>query len=282
MKLKISEIFELYGGETDGTNASAERIAEMTLKRIHEESVAARPRKMSKPLKFTLIAAAAIVLILGGAMAAISSLPTGTDALHMANRELHALKATGILTGDFKLPEEGCQISLSGDLDNPYHPWLKIWGRAFNPFYNISYYDDDSSVMVSIDTVSGKLTGWRIQAKADEDEMPIRSRVLEDGQVINWYANYDDIFSSEMTVDELCGKLCEYWGFSGYTIGETETEYGQSCEIIDGTAPLKDAENHPWVTVYFEGDQKGVPQYIEVKPLGNGAMMMVGYAHSLG
>lgn len=284
MKLKISELFELYDGdEAKSENVSAERITELTMNKIKKDKSSGERKKLGKPLKFTLIAAAAVVLVVGSAMAVhIFSIPGETNAVRMANRELLVLKDMGILTGEFQLPESGCQIRLSGDLDNPDNPWLNMWGRTFNPFYDIYYYDEEGSISVGIDTVTGKLISWNIYAIADEDAPPVMQRVAEDGEILKWYANYEDIFDSEMSVDEMCEKLCDYWNFKGYSIGETVMEYGESYDIIDSAAQLKDAGNYPWLTIYFDGDQEGAAQFIEIESLGKGAAMMVGYMHAVG
>ena len=91
-----------------------------------------------------------------------------------------------------------------------------------------------------------------------------------------------------MTVDRFCSLLAEYWGFSGYTLADTDAEafYGTHWDAIDGSTLLKDLssdtrENY-YLTVFFDGDQSGAPMYLQLFQFPGYVTLMLGTAHAVG
>ena len=89
-----------------------------------------------------------------------------------------------------------------------------------------------------------------------------------------------------MTADRFCTLLAEYWGFSGYTLGETidETYFDEPITPVEASSLLKDmptdtAVNY-YLTVFFDGDQEGAPVYIYLQQYPGYVMLSVGVTHS--
>ena len=97
------------------------------------------------------------------------------------------------------------------------------------------------------------------------------------------YDNTDDLVSPELTVGELCAALAEYWGFEGYTLSGTEnTDYGWDTEAPAEDSLVKDILDGPYITVYFDGDQEGVPMYVELYTVSGATVMSIGTNHLVG
>ena len=97
--------------------------------------------------------------------------------------------------------------------------------------------------------------------------------------------NFDDIVPADVTVDEFCARLQEYWGFSGYTVAGTKDEfYHYDTDPPAGDTRLIDTANGPYLTVFFDGDQQGVPMYIELSSYGHpgGVYFTAGTNHAIG
>lgn len=91
-----------------------------------------------------------------------------------------------------------------------------------------------------------------------------------------------------MTVDSFCTLLAEYWGFSGYTLGETvdEAYFDEPMAPVEPSSLLKDmpkdtAVNY-YLTVFFEGDQEGAPVYIYLQQYPGYVMLSAGVTHAVG
>ena len=91
-----------------------------------------------------------------------------------------------------------------------------------------------------------------------------------------------------MTIDRFCTLLAEYWGFTGYTIADTDDEYfyHQHFDAPDGSTLLKDLnadtnENY-YLTVFFDGDQEGAPMYIQLHQFPGYVTLTLGTGHAVG
>ena len=134
---------------------------------------------------------------------------------------------------------------------------------------------------------TGKLQFISITAKADENQEPIYKEEysLPDGstQTYEEYGNTGDLISPELTVGQLCRALAEYWGFEGYTLSGTEnTDYGWDTEAPAEDSLVKDILDGPYITVYFDGDQEGVPMYVELYTVSGATVMSIGTNHLVG
>lgn len=282
MKTRISDIFDYYDGETPQTAAEPpivhERVAGMTLRRVRGQTDGAHGGK--KLLRAALIAAAAISLLAAAAFAkAPSVISSQREAAAAANLQLNELRRLGVVTADFTVEYGKCTAGLQND-----GHLFSIFSRSFDPFYLIGFSDGDYYGNLSVSTVSGKITQFTISAKAAPGSAPWKIAAAADGTAMKLYDNFGDIFDPAITVDDFCGRLCDYWGYSGYKLISANAGSGTADFAADGAALLTDRGGRQTLrtTVSFNGDQAGQKQYIEVSCFSDGACLMAGFAHSLG
>ncbi|NCB51886.1 MAG: hypothetical protein EOM54_08415 [Clostridia bacterium] len=284
MNIRITDLFTHYSGETadlrETDAVSPERIRQLTMEKIQSKEKPVK-KHMGKPLKITLIAAAVVALLAAGALAVGTYITSESQALTVARRELQVWKDLGLITADVTLDGENTRI-YQYDEDTVY----KWPYRILNPIYCIQNYGGKYSTVVYVDTLTGKITNFSIQAWADEDAEPVPGKELvmpESDRVLYYYENFGDIFDPNMTVGEFCEKLADYWGYDGYTIGRTEDDfYGADSDGPADDALLTDCYS-PYITVYFDGDQQGVPQFIQIYDFPGGAYIVVGiHGHLVG
>ena len=130
----------------------------------------------------------------------------------------------------------------------------------------------------------------RISAHPDETDEPVALEPRGGERPTYVYDNFDDLFPVDLTVDDFCSRLSEYWGFSGYRIGETVDnyfhEYEKQWPPIDGGILLKDMPKlNPaqyYLTVFFEGDQEDAPMYVELGNYPGYVDLTIGNHHSIG
>lgn len=281
MNKRISGIFDNYGGEppeiAQNSPINAERVASMTMERV-----GGRARRKRSILRSALIAAAVMALLAAAAFAkAPAVIGSQKEAVAAANLELNELRRLGVITADFTVEYGKCTAGLQND-----GHLFSIFSRSFDPFYLIYFSDGDYYGNLSVSTVSGKITQFTISAKAAPGSAPWKTVDAADGTAMNLYDNFGDIFDPSITVDDFCGRLRDYWGYSGYKLisancGNTpdDTDFP-----ADGAALLSDRGGRQTLrtTVSFTGDQAGQKQYIEVSCYSDGACLMAGFAHSLG
>lgn len=286
MNIRITDLLTHYSGETadlrETDAVSPEKIKKLTMEKIRSEEKPVKKR-MGRTLKITLIAAAVVALLAAGALAYGTYITSEAQAIEVAERELRVWKDMGLITADVTLDAENMKLL-------KYEPNSSIdqnWPhRILNPTYYIRNSDDKYTTVIYVDTLTGKIINLSIQAWADEDAEPVPGKEFyseNNDRMFYYYENFGDLFDPAMTVGEFCSKLADYWGYDGYTIGRTEDDfYG-----ADGDGPADDALLTdcylPYITVYFDGDQEGVPQYIQVYDYPNCAWIGVGvHGHALG
>lgn len=286
MNISITDLFDRYGGEAPPLRkadaASPEKIRRLTMEKIRCGSRPG-PRPVRKALRIALIAAAAAAMLMAGAFAVGSYVTSESQALAVARRELQVWRDLGLITAEPALQSDNLKIwSEDGETYN-----LTGWTyKILNPIYGIRDWDGQYATCVYVDTLTGKIVNLSIQAMAGEDAEPVPGKSLvmpESDEEYYYYENFGDIFDPSLTVGAFCEKLADYWGFGGYAIARTEDAfYG-----ADGDGPPADALLTacylPYITVRFDGDQKGAARYIEVNDLPGGAYLMAGVrGHSLG
>ena len=289
-------VAEAYQFDPDLCARSSERIVNMKKKRM---------------ITFALVAALMLSLSIA-AYAAVSMVNSPQVAERVAKEEIERWKEIGLLNPEVAFEGEADRIvefqEQKGD-----ERW---YGRFFAHSYDVRFYlgpvswgnQTPSADLVqrtygcnlTIDTLSGKITAATIDAKAGEDAVPVREDVWKDPvdpsdpegerveKPIYFYDNYADIFPADMTVDRFCTLLAEYWGFSGYRLAETVDAfyYDEPQASVDPDSLLKDlnAEKKAnyYLTVFFEGDQPGVPMYIQLNQFPGYVSLMVGTVHAVG
>ena len=268
---------------------------------------------MKKKKYITLGLVAALLLTLSVAAYAINqAVGTPQAARRVALQEIERWKQIGLLNPEVQFEGDPNMIveikEQKGD-----ERW---YGRFFAHSYDVRFYlgpvswgnQTPSADLVqrkygcnlTIDTLSGKITAATIDARAGEDAVPVREDVWKDPvdpsdpegeweeKPIYFYDNYTDIFPADMTVDRFCTLLAEYWGFSGYRLAETVNDfyYDEPQASVDPNSLLKDlnadTRANYYLTVFFEGDQPGVPMYIQLNQFPGYVSLMVGTVHAVG
>ncbi len=288
------QVFEAFGGIDDRYVAEAARYAPGDADSAPERIV-----HMNRKRIVTFLIAAVLMLTLSvTAFAAHAAVSTPKAAEKVAKEQIEIWKELGILS-----PE----VNFEGDADAVFEfeerdggdAWF---GRIFPHWFDVRFYGSSQfhtdrpkyGGTLRVDTLNGKIMSATIDAAADEDDVPVREEEIGEipeanGQPVwYFYDNYDDIFPADMTIDRFCTLLAEYWGFTGYTIADTDDEYfyHQHFDAPDGSTLLKDLngdtrENY-YLTVFFEGDQEGAPMYIQLHQFPGYVTLMLGTGHAVG
>ena len=249
---------------------------------------------MKKKRIFTLALAAALLLSLSiAACAAHAAVGSPQAAEKVALEQIEVWKELGLLSPGFELEEKAYEIR-----ESPERTGSDYWfGRIFTHSYNVAFRPDLEnggrySAFLRVDTLSGRITAAFLDAWPEEGREPVGEFTDKDenGEEKTWYYydNYEDIFPADMTVDRFCTLLAQYWGFSGYTIADTiDTEmYHEHWEAVDGATLLRDlpsGNTNYYLTVFFDGDQTGVPMYIQLHSFPGGYVdLCLGTNHSVG
>ena len=255
------------------------------LGQIEPESGAAKTgRRRRGWVKIVLIAAVIASLLSLPAYALTEYLLNSPEqALKQALEEIERLNQLGIIQAEPGPDMEEVKVFKTQGQELG----LDFFHRIIYPNYHVQLFDGKYKFVTQLDMATGKLQFISINAKADKDEEPVYQEEysLPDGSTKTTakYDNTDDLVSPELTVGQLCLALTEYWGFEGYTLSGTEnTEYGWDTEAPAEDSLVKDILDGPYITVYFEGDQEGVPMYIEIYRVSGATVMSIGTNHLVG
>ena len=212
---------------------------------------------------------------------------TVETAQEAALREIETLKKMGILSE---------KVHLEGDADDIYDSPKRAgddywFGRVFPHRYEVRWFitedlEKNSSYggNICVDAETGRLSHFSIDATPSADAEPVRESEW-DGKTFYYYDNFEDIFSPDMTVDKFCTLLAEYWGFDGYTVSDTDDELYGKFEAVSGDTLLTElpSENvNYYLTVFFDGDQEGVPMYVQLCQFAGYVSLFVGTGHTVG
>ena len=245
-------------------------------------------KKTGRIVRLLLIAAAVTALLTATAYGIGAYINSPEAAEKVAKQEIEEWKKLGLLSEEVHFDGYAdAVVELEETQGDEY-----FFGRIFPHRYDVRWYNRNEGSKygcnLSIDTASGKIVYASIDANADETDEPIREIEIEneDGSKRPWYFynNFDDIFPADMTVNRFCALLAEYWGFEGYTLSDTEDSfYRQDWDAVTGDSLLKDMpEDNYYLTVYFEGDQKGVPMYIQIGRFPGYVSLFLGTNHMVG
>ena len=292
--MKREQIFKALGRIDDRYVAESARYAPG-----NADSAPERIVHMNKKRIITFLIAAVLMLTLSvTAYAGYAAVSTPKAAEKVALEQIEVWKELGILSEEVHFDGEASDVYEMEERDGG-EAWF---GRLFPHVYDVRFYGNSQftsdrqkyGCSLRVDTMTGKIMSANIDAAADEDDVPVREELIGETQEANgqstwyFYDNYDDIFPADMTVDRFCELLAEYWGFSGYTIADTDDEYfyNQHFDAIDGSTLLKDIngdtrENY-YLTVFFEGDQQGAPMYIQLHQFPGYVTLTLGTGHAVG
>lgn len=274
------KIMEAINGIRDEYVESAGKF----LGQIEPESGAGRPGGRRRSwVKIVLIAAVIASLLSLPAYALTEYLLNSPEqAKKQALEEVDRLNELGIIQVNLEPDQEATKIFKTQGQELG----LDFFHRIIYPNYHVQLFDGKYKFVTQLDMASGKLQFISITAKADEEDRVYQEEnSLPDGssQTLTRYDNTDDLVSPELTVGELCAALAEYWGFEGYTLSGTEnTDYGWDTEAPAEDSLVKDILDGPYITVYFDGDQEGVPMYVELYTVSGATVMSIGTNHLVG
>ena len=269
-----------------------------TMRYKHE----AKSRGVRTPLRVLLIAAVIASLFTLTAFAVGNYINSPAQAEKVAQQELKKMQDMGILSDKFSV--EG--LAAERVIELPvFEGEDYFFGRIWPHRYSVQWYKgtpegNPYTVVTQVDTADGKIMAVTVEALAGEDEIPYR--VLEDQEIpvgydeekqqpimetrdLEYFDNYEDIIPEGITVDQLCSRLNEYWGFEGYTIVDSVDEfYGfEDVETPSGDSLVRDLpQDNYYLSVLFEGDQQGVPRYIQTVEFPDYVVMIIGTNHAVG
>lgn len=240
--------------------ASADTVTEV-LKMTEANKKTRQTGAARRAARAALIAAIIFVLLIGSACAAGLYVNSPEQAWKIAQREIQKMKDMGILSQEVQIGSEAKQIIERREETDPEFYFERLFKRR----YDIRVYGDGKySVNLHIDMETGKITYLSVGAKADEND-GLAERAGWNGEKAYYPANYDDIIPADMTVDKLCTLLGEYWGFTGYSLSGTKDGfYRYDTDVPPGDMLVSELGDKPYLTVYFDGDQSGVPMYIDL------------------
>lgn len=159
-------------------------------------------------------------------------------------------------------------------------------GRTLDDGYTISAYNKakDARYYFSISKKTGKIYYFSAEMSYAEGDTMLDREPLDMGKGPRaFYDSFYRVMSDDMTLDGLCSLLCEYWGFSGYTLsGTRDAFYGYDTDTPSGGTLVKDTQGAPYITVYFDGDEEGMPMYIENVIFPERTYFGFGTGHSVG
>lgn len=266
--------------------ASADTVTEV-LKMTDANRKPKRAGAARLAARVALIAAIIFVLLTGSAYAAGLYVNSPEQAWKTAQREIQKMKDMGILSQEVQIDGKAERIiELPEQKGSDYY-----FGRLFKRSYAVAAQGGDGKYYfhLSIDMETGKITRLSVEAKADENDVTVGESEWWNGEKNEKtyiYANYDDIVPADLTVDELCTLLEEYWGFTGYTLsGTKDGNYGYDTAVPSGDMLVSELGDAPYLTVYFDGDQSGVPMFIELGAYGSNpgrVYVHIGTNHTVG
>lgn len=236
--------------------------------------------KSRKIIKIALIAAVLVSLFVGTAFAAALYINSPEQAVKLAQQELAKMQEMGLIAEEMTIRDQPeFVMELEEEARDPY-----FFGRILHHRYLVRDFDDKYLVELTVDTATGKASRVNLEAYGEEGDEKIPGREMEiNGTVYYYYSNFDDLFHPDMSIDEFCTLLAEYWGFEGYTLSGTQDHvYNYDTQAPSGETLLKDICDKAYLTVYFEGDQSGVPMFVELCSFPGNLYLGFGTGHLVG
>ena len=275
------------------------------------DSSSGRSIKVNAKRIITLALAAALILSLSVTAYGIrANVATPEAAQKVALQEIEVWKKMGLISPDINFEGDASAI-----VEIEEHTGSDYWyGRFFAHSYDVRWYlglidwgnQSPPSDLVQrkygcnlrVDTLTGKITQAWIDVRPEKDDVPDGSVTVQFGnpddpgtlvdRELYFYDIFDQIIPADMTVDRFLSLLAEYWGFSGYTLAETVDEqyYNAHWDPVAPDSLLKDmpsgnTDNY-YLTVFFDGDQAGVPMYLQLTQFPGYSQLGFGTGHGVG
>ena len=203
-------------------------------------------------------------------------------ALTAAQAALDELYELGLLSTHHHLdPVKASHIGVT----EPGEKATTFNDRILPPCYQVSCGTEEEnwvSLYVSID--SGKALACSIATHPQEGDAQLDKDPIDmDGRKLYFYDNFERVMREDMTLDDYCALLNDYWGFDGYTISGTQyADYGYDTQPPAGDTLMKDLMGQSFVTLYFEGDQEDMPMFLEGNYFPEDTHFNFGFFHMVG
>ena len=138
------------------------------------------------------------------------------------------------------------------------------------------------SIYVSVE--SGKALSCNVDIRPQEGDPQFDKKPLDMGKGdMYYYDSFDRVMGEDMTLDEYCRLLNDYWGFDGCTISGTQyADYGYDTQPPAGDTLMKELMDQPFVTLYFAGDQEDMPMFLEGCYFPEDTHFSFGFGHMVG
>ena len=203
-------------------------------------------------------------------------------ALAAAQAALEELYELGLLSTHHHLdlsPHDHAEIT------EPNKKATSFNDRLLPPCYYVNCSTEEGNwiaIYVGID--SGKALACSIDTRPQEGDPQLEKDPIDmDGRKLYFYDNFERVMREDMTLEEYCTLLNEYWGFDGYTISGTKyADYGYDTQPPAGDTLMKELMDQPFVTLYFEGDQEGMPMFLEGNYFPEDTHFNFGFFHTVG
>lgn len=242
-------------------------------------------------IRLTLVAAVIVCLFSVTAYGIGSYINSPEAAEKIARQEIEVWKELGLLTSEVEMEGDPYMAFEEAEEKGGDYWYGRIFPHRYCVYWNA---EKKYGFHLQVDTSTGKIVSASIDAVADEADIPVKTLEWETWigpgeedygmETFCLYDNYEDIFPADMTVDRFSSLLAEYWGFTGYTLSDTQDEfYRQDWIAVTGDSLLKDMPlDNYYLTVFFEGDQKGVPMYLQLGQYPDYVTLFVGTNHAVG
>lgn len=157
--------------------------------------------------------------------------------------------------------------------------------RILPPCYYVNCSTEEGNwivIYVSID--SGKALACSITTRPQEGDPQLDKEPIDmDGRKLYYYDSFSRVMREDMTLEEYCTLLNDYWGFDGYTISGTKyVDYGYDSQPPAGDTLMKELMDQPFVTLYFTGDQEDMPMFLEGLYFPEDTHFNFGFFHTVG
>lgn len=157
--------------------------------------------------------------------------------------------------------------------------------RILPPCYYVNCSTEEGNwivIYVSID--SGKALACSVDIRPQEGDPQLEKEPIDMGNGdMYYYDSFARVMREDMTLEEYCTLLNDYWGFDGYTISGTQyADYGYDTQPPAGDTLVKDLMGQPFVTLYFAGDQEGMPMFLEGNYFPEDTHFKFGFFHMVG
>lgn len=202
-------------------------------------------------------------------------------ALAAAQTALDELYDLGLLSTHHTIvPEAGPNICITeADMKTT------VSDRLLPPCYYVNCGTAEGnwvSIYVSVD--SGKALSCSVTIRPQEGDAQLDKAPFDMGNGdLYYYDSFDRVMREDMTLDDYCALLNDYWGFDGYTISGTKyVDYGYDTQPPAGDTLMKEMVDQPFVTLYFAGDQEGMPMFLESHYFPGHTQFSFGFGHAVG